>query len=96
MELISLTQLARFGAAMVFVLALMGGLAFALRRFGQGRALTAAGKRRLKVIEILPLDARRRAVILKRDDREHLIILGATGETVVETNIEAAQDKRNV
>lgn len=83
----------RFLAAMVFVLALMGGLWLVLRKLGLTTASqNAMGKRRLKVIESLPLDARRRAVILQRDDIQHLVILGPTGETVVETQIPVPAD----
>lgn len=92
MELISLTQLMKFAAALVFVLALMAGLGIIMRRFASNHPITAPGKKRLKIVEVLPLDARRRAVLLKRDNREHLVILGANGETVVETSIESAQD----
>ena len=92
MELISLAQFMKFAAALVFVLALMAGLSFILKRFAHNHPLTAPGKKRLKIVEVLPLDARRRAVLIKRDDREHLVILGANGETVVETGIESAQD----
>ncbi len=78
----------KFLAAFVFVLGLMGGLALVLKRIGLGNVGTLpADKRRLKIIEILPVDARRRAMILRRDDVEHLIITGPTGETVIETNI---------
>ncbi len=79
----------RFAAALLFVLCLMGGLAFILRKFNIGSNINASsGKRRLKMVESLPLDSRRRAVLIKRDEREHLVILGANGETVVETGIE--------
>ncbi len=79
----------KFIAALLFVLGLMGGLALILRRLGYGAAsMVPADKRRLKIIEILPLDARRKAVLLSRDGVEHLVILGGTGETVVETNIQ--------
>ena len=79
----------RFIAALVFVLALMGLLAFALRRLGlAGPALPAGRNRRLKLIEVLPLDSRRRAVLLERDKKQHLVILGPGGETVVETHID--------
>ena len=91
MEVFALPQLLRFVAALVFVLALMGGLALAMRRFRDRHPL-AAGKRRLRIVEILPLDGRRRAVLLRRDDREHLVILGANSETVIETGIESPQD----
>lgn len=84
----SLYMILKFCAALVFVLALMGGLALGLKKLGLTQGGSAApGKRRLKIIESLPLDARRRAVILRRDDTEHLVILGPNGETVVETKI---------
>ncbi len=80
----------KFVAALVFVLGLMGGLALVLKRIGLGNVgVTPADKRRLKIMEILPLDARRKALILRRDGVEHLVILGPTGETVVETHIAA-------
>jgi len=85
------TDYLKFFAALVFVLGLMGGLALVLKRIGLGAAsMIPADKRRLKVIEILPLDARRKAVLLSRDGAEHLVILGPAGETVVETNIQKA------
>lgn len=76
-------------AAFVFVLSLMGTLAFLLKRFAPG-AIPAASSRRLKIIESLPLDHRRRLMLISRDGYQHLIILG-TGETVVETKITAEQ-----
>jgi flagellar protein FliO/FliZ len=83
------TDYIKFFAALIFVLGLMGGLALVLKRIGLGPAsMIPADKRRLKVLEILPLDARRKAVLLARDGAEHLVILGPAGETVVETNIQ--------
>ena len=49
--------------------------------------------KRIGESEALPLDARRRLILLRRDDREHLVILGTNGETVVEQGIESRQDK---
>jgi flagellar protein FliO/FliZ len=81
----------KFAAALVFVLALMLALSFVMKRLGPGgsSALLSTGKRRLKIVESLPLDGRRKAMIVQRDDQQHLVILGPTGETVVETNIPA-------
>lgn len=93
MELIEPAQLGRFIAALVFVLALMLGLSAVMKRVNGGTAMMPGRKRRLQVVEILPLDGRRRAVILRRDSREHLVILGANGETVVESGIESPQDE---
>ncbi|NQZ14955.1 MAG: FliO/MopB family protein [Alphaproteobacteria bacterium] len=80
----------KFAAALVFVLCLMGGLSYILKRFnlGQGSMISPADKR-LKIVEVLPLDARRKAMLIQRDDTEHLVIFNASGETVIETNIKA-------
>lgn len=84
----------KFLFALIFVLSLMGGLAFALKYFGFGGTarMLPADKRRLKIVEILPLDARHRAILLRRDDKDHLVILSASGDTVVETNIPVKAD----
>lgn len=86
-----LAAIVKFVSALLFVLALMGGLVLVLRKFS-GQPVAGMGRRRLKILEILPLDARRRAVLLRCDDREHLVILGPNSETVVESGIESRQD----
>lgn len=75
-------------AALAFVLALMGGFALVLKKTGiaQGGLAGRTGKR-LKLVEALSLDARRKAMIIECDDEQHLIIIGPSGETVVKTNI---------
>lgn len=83
----------RFIVAFVFVMSLMGGLWLILKKLGlSGPVVQTPGKRRLKVIESLSIDTRRRLVILQRDNIQHLVILGPTGETVVETQIPAQAD----
>lgn len=96
MEIIAGTQLLRFIAALIFVLALMGGLSLVMRRINGRLPASGLRKKRLRIVEILPLDGRRKAVILQRDDKEHLVILGANGETLVESGIESPQDVDNV
>lgn len=94
MELADLPQWGRLVAALAFVLGLMLGLSVIMRHFNHGgSALPARRKRRLQVVETLTIDARHRAVILRRDDREHLVILGANADTVIETGIESPQDE---
>lgn len=96
MEVIAGAQMLRFIAAFILVISMMGGLALIMKRIN-ARMPSANGRRkRLQVMEILPLDGRRKAVILRRDDREHLVILGANGETLVESGIESQQDVTNV
>lgn len=81
----------RFLLALAFVLGLIMALAWAARRFGFGGGFTALRNRstRLSVSETLMLDGKRRLVLVRRDDREHLLILGPAGETVVETGLPA-------
>lgn len=88
-----LTDYLKFFFALLFVLSLMGGLAFILKRFGigQGSIMTGA-KRRIKIIETLPIDARHKAVLIQRDDTQHLVVLGNSGDTVIETNIKKPKD----
>lgn len=87
----------KFFFALVFVLSLMGGLAFVMKRLGLGQfgvsRVSAKQKKRLQIIEILPLDAKRKAMIIQRDNTQHLILLSATGETVIETNIKPPKDQ---
>jgi len=80
----------KFIAALVFVLGLIGLFAVAVRRWGLGIPQTPFKRgqaKRLGLVEIMPIDAKRRLVLLKRDDVEHLVMLGASSETVIETHI---------
>lgn len=83
----------RFFLALAFVLVLIAGLAALLRRSGFGERLAAtpssAGVRRLSLIEVRPLDAKHKLVLLRRDDREHLVLLGATSDLLIESDIAA-------
>lgn len=86
-------MLGKFAAAFVFVISLMYLLSWILKRSGlSGASFTPSAKRRLKMVEYLPLDGRRRLVLVRCDDREHLLVLGPQGETVVENNIPAVEE----
>jgi flagellar protein FliO/FliZ len=82
----------RFILALLFVLGLIGLFAWAARRFGlTGRLAPAIGKtRRLKVLEMQPLDPKTRLVLIRRDDVEHLVLVGPGGGLVVESGIRGA------
>ncbi len=76
---------------LVAVIGLIGVAALIARKAGVVSMPAVAGrKRRLAIAETLPLDARRRLMIVRCDDREHLIILGAQSETIVDTGFDAA------
>ena len=76
--------------ALVFVLALIGLLTVVARRFGLGSPTPTIGhkNKRVRIVEVTQLDARRRLVLVRRDDREHLILLGNDREQVVEAGIQ--------
>ncbi|PWR19807.1 flagellar biosynthetic protein FliO [Zavarzinia compransoris] len=77
---------AAFALGLVILLILVFGAV--LRRFG-GAGLQRQGKR-LAVSETLALDPRRRLVLVRRDGREHLLLLSPSGDIVVEPGIDAA------
>lgn len=83
----------RFFLALGFVLLLIAGLAALVRRSGLGSRLTlgpaASAERRLALVEVRPLDAKRKLVLLRRDDREHLVLLGIGGDLLIESDIPA-------
>src|SRR5262249_30806947 len=80
----------------VFVIVVLGLLALAfwlLRRFGGGRLGSDAmrGRQlRLAVIDQATVDRRRSLVLIRRDDVEHLLIIGGPSDVVVEQNIVGA------
>ena len=84
----------RFMLALVLVLALIGGLAWAARRFGFGGQLTPnRGKSpRLSVVEVRVLDSRRKLVLLRRDGCERLVLLGPNQDLLLESAIQAPRD----
>lgn len=87
----------KFFIALIFIVSLMGALAFILKRFVPGGTpFVAPSKRRLKIVEMLILDHKRKALLIKRDDQEHLIIIGQNSDIVVERNINSVgiDDKR--
>jgi flagellar protein FliO/FliZ len=75
----------RFALALVLVLGLIALLAWMLRRFGMGMKMSKG--RRLGVSEVQMLGPRHKMMLVRRDEVEHLVILGPAGETVVETGI---------
>lgn len=86
---------ARFVVAFVLVLALIGLTAWLIRQFGSARASSSGGARnrqpRLAVLDSAIVDARRRLVLVRRDNVEHLILIGGPTDVVVEENIVRAQ-----
>ncbi len=83
----------RFAIALVFVLGLIGLLALVAKRFGMVPRVTIGGSRggkRVNIVDVTNIDGKRRLILVRRDDTEHLILLGVNGETVVESAIQSS------
>jgi flagellar protein FliO/FliZ len=78
----------QFGAALIFVLGLIGAIALLLRTVGGLQfAQRRPGDRRLSVTESLLIDARRRVILLRRDDQEYLVLLSPHGDVVLDDEL---------
>jgi flagellar protein FliO/FliZ len=91
-------QALTFFFAFVAVLALIGAAAWLVRRFAGNRlgANTNRGRMpRLAVIDAAAVDGRRRLVLVRRDNIEHLLMIGGPTDIVVEPNIVRATATRD-
>lgn len=78
----------------VIVLVLIMGIFWLVRGFGVGRFGKQAARNRqprLAVIEASTVDGRRRLVLIRRDNVEHLLMIGGPTDVVIEPNIVRAQ-----
>lgn len=91
-------QTLTFLFAFIAVLALIGVAAWLVRRFANNRlgANTNRGRMpRLAVIDAAAVDGRRRLVLVRRDNVEHLLMIGGPSDIVVEPNIVRAMPNRD-
>src|SRR5262245_13541604 len=80
----------RFLFAFIVVLGLIGLTAWLVRRFGAGHLGTAATRGRqprLAVIDAAQVDGRRRLILIRRDNVEHLLMIGGPTDVVIEPSI---------
>ncbi|MEO8667604.1 MAG: hypothetical protein ABI399_03750 [Bauldia sp.] len=80
---------AQFVLTLVAVLILVGAVVWAVRRYGTGAFAAVARNRvpRLALVDALPIDGRRRLILIRRDHVEHLILIGGPTDLVVEPTI---------
>lgn len=81
---------ARFIIAFVTVLVLIGLTAWIVRRVASSRGGTVgsrARQQRLAVVDAAQIDAKRRLLLVRRDNTEHLILIGGPSDVVIESQI---------
>jgi len=71
----------RFSLALAFVVALIWGLAYVIKRTGLDKKIRGATGQhgRLAVVDVLYLDPKRKLILVRADAREYLLFI--TGET---------------
>lgn len=87
-----INDILRFASALLFVVGLIAVCAWGARRLGlmQIAGKTSLGSR-LAVVETLAIDAKRKLLIIRHDDREHLIMLGEQ-DLILEAGLPARTD----
>lgn len=80
---------AQYILTFVIVLVLVGLAIWAVRRYARGGLGAAARGRlpRLAIVDAMVIDNRRRLVLIRRDNVEHLILIGGPTDLVVEPQI---------
>ena len=80
---------AQFFIAVIALLILVGIVYWVFRRFG-GVRFVGIGRRRiprLAIIDALPVDSRHKLVLIRRDNVEHLVLIGGSANLIVEPSI---------
>jgi flagellar protein FliO/FliZ len=86
-----LSVLVKFLIAFMVVLAVLGAGGYLMRRLSAGNLATLGPRGRqprLAVIEAASVDGRRRLVLVRRDNVEHLLLIGGPTDVVVEPSID--------
>ena len=86
---------AQFLLTVIIVFGLIGGVWWFVRRYsgvhfgGIGRGRVP----RLAIIDVTPIDRRRRLVLVRRDNIEHLLLIGGPSDVVVEGAIQRVRQR---
>lgn len=78
--MIDLDAILRFAAAFALVIGLIALLAFGAKRWRGFGAKSGIAGRRLEVVAAIGVDAKRRAVILRADGEEHVLLIGGAAD----------------
>ncbi|MBL4666911.1 MAG: flagellar biosynthetic protein FliO [Sneathiella sp.] len=79
----------KYLVVLVFVLGLIGLISIVIRKFGFVPSVekSRSKKKRLAISQMIGIDAKRRLILVRRDDKEHLILLGPNGDVLIESDI---------
>ena len=88
-----LSDLLVYFGAFIFVIALIGLVAFLMKGVLSGGSSSGVGllrgrKRRLGVVEAAAVDGRRKLILVRRDHIEHLIMTGGPVDVLIESGVD--------
>jgi len=88
-----LSEIFRFVAALILVVGLIGLCAYAAKKLGlaNGNMVATGSQKRLSIVEIKVIDAKHRLVLMRRDNKEHLVMLGGERDLLIESGIDAPE-----
>ncbi|MBI1954571.1 MAG: flagellar biosynthetic protein FliO [Proteobacteria bacterium] len=72
--------------SLVFVLGLLGLFLWSMRYWTTKNPWLRSEKR-LKIIEMISLDPKRKLILVNRDNTDHLLLLSPSGDLIIEKNI---------
>ena len=80
---------------LVFILILIYALTWVLKRVNHSKMLHGrkSGKR-VTVVDVAVLDGKRKLILVRRDDVEHLLLIGGPTDVIVESGINKSGDIR--
>jgi flagellar biogenesis protein FliO len=80
---------AQFVITLVVVLLLIAVVVWLVRRYSGGAFISGGRGRlpRLAIVDAMAVDGRRRLVLVRRDNVEHLLLIGGPSDIVVEPTI---------
>src|SRR3954468_2183139 len=90
---IEASPLVNYLIAFVVIFAVLALAALAIRRFTgdrlamNGQDRNRARQPRLGIVDVYDLDRQRQLILLRRDNVEHLLLIGGPNDVVIETNI---------
>lgn len=81
----------KFIFALGFVISLLLGLSFLAKKYGLMAKVTLkrskSKQQRLHITEILPVDAKRRLLLFRKDNTEYLVMLGTERDLLLDQNM---------
>ena len=96
MEVMDSQMIVKFLVAFIFVISLMFVISYIAKKMGLSNNVTMNNvKKRLAVTSFMAVDHKHRLYLVKRDDVEHLILIGPNNQTVVERNIKSDINQEN-